>query len=138
MADTKPQPHKRRVLKKAPTPTIRQRASQAPSGSKKLRRLRSGSQTATRPLRAAAQFSKVEFYLPMPDSRLGRFLNKRRYWIPRYFREAWHEVRQVKWPNRKETRHMTVAVFIFAIVFAVVIASVDYGLDQVFKKVLLN
>ena len=58
--------------------------------------------------------------------------------VPRYFRNSWKELRQVSWPNGKESRRLTFAVMIFATVFGVLIALTDYGLDKVFKKVILK
>ena len=74
----------------------------------------------------------------MPDNRLGRFLNKKRGIIPRYFKIALRELKQVQWPTRKQTIQLTIAVFIFAIVFGVLITITDYGLDKIFKKLLLK
>lgn len=58
--------------------------------------------------------------------------------MPRYFINAWRELKQVSWPNSKETRRLTLAVFIFAIVFGTVVSIVDKGLDEFFKKVILK
>ena len=74
----------------------------------------------------------------MPDNKFGRFLNKRRYVIPRYFREAWKELKDVTWPDRKQTSQLSFAVFIFAVVFGVLVAVTDFGLDRVFKRILLK
>ena len=67
-----------------------------------------------------------------------KFLRFLRFIIPPYFRNSWKELKQVTWPNRKETRQLTVAVFIFAIAFGILVAVTDYGLDKIFKKVLLK
>jgi len=69
---------------------------------------------------------------------VGRFLNKRRHIIPSYFRNSWRELRLVTWPGRRETWKLTFAVFLFAIIFGVVISITDYGLDKLFRKVLLK
>jgi preprotein translocase subunit SecE len=55
-----------------------------------------------------------------------------------YIRNSWKELRKVTWPTRKESRRLTVAVIIFAVVFGVLIAVVDYGLDKIFKRILLK
>lgn len=57
---------------------------------------------------------------------------------PAYFRNSWKELRQVTWPNRRESWQLTTAVIIFATIFGVMIAVVDYGLDKLFKQVLLK
>lgn len=91
----------------------------------------------TSPFSGLAKTLKREIYLPMPDNKVGRFLNKRRHFMPRYFSDAWGELKQVTWPTRKETWKLTLAVFMFAIIFGLLVALVDFGLDKLFKKVIL-
>ena len=136
MADKK-KPAKKpvRVLKK--TQSVRERAEKA-TAPKKVRRLHTTAGAAAKPFKAAHKIGKKEFYLPLPNSKVGNFLNKRRSAVPRYFVLAWKELRQVVWPNRKETAKLTVAVFMFAIFFGALITLVDYGLDKLFKQVILK
>lgn len=54
-----------------------------------------------------------------------------------YVSSSWQEVKQVEWPDRKETAKLTVAVFAFAIVFGVFVAIIDFGLDKLFREVIL-
>lgn len=61
-----------------------------------------------------------------------------RWLIPSYFINSWREVRQVTWPNRRETWRLALAVFIFAIIFGAMIAGVDKVLDLIFKKLILQ
>jgi preprotein translocase SecE subunit len=58
--------------------------------------------------------------------------------VPSYFKNSWRELKEVTWPSRKETWKLTLAVFMFAIIFGLIITVADYGLDKVFKKVLLK
>ena len=69
---------------------------------------------------------------------LKPFLRPLRWLVPTYFINSWREVRQVSWPNRRETWRLSLAVFIFAIVFGALVAAVDKGLDELFKKVILK
>jgi preprotein translocase subunit SecE len=55
-----------------------------------------------------------------------------------YFRSSWQELKQVTWPTRREGRRLTTAVIIFSIVFGALIAVVDYGLDKLFKQILIK
>lgn len=57
---------------------------------------------------------------------------------PRYFRNSFKELRQVKWPTRRETWKLTFAVLIFATVFGFIITLTDYGLDKVIKRIVLR
>jgi preprotein translocase SecE subunit len=57
---------------------------------------------------------------------------------PTYFRNSWKELRQVTWPGRREAWQLTGAVLLFSAIFGILITLVDYGLDKVFKQVLLK
>lgn len=128
---------KKRVLKKAET--VRDKASKKTGVAPKPRRLHKAVTTAKRPLGAVKRIGKKEFHpVKLPDNKVGRFLTNNRRVTPSFFREAWAELRQVKWPNRKETAKLTIAVFIFAITFGVLIAVVDFGLDKLFHQLLLK
>lgn len=54
-----------------------------------------------------------------------------------YFKGAWVELRQVRWPDRKATWSLTVAVIIFSLFFALVILGLDAVFSYLFKEVLL-
>lgn len=54
-----------------------------------------------------------------------------------YFSGSWRELRQVRWPNRRATWSLTAAVITFTLAFVVVILLLDYGFEQLFKKVIL-
>lgn len=56
--------------------------------------------------------------------------------VPSYFRTSWRELRMVTWPNFKQTRQLTSAVILFALVFGIIVAVFDYGLDRLFKEVI--
>lgn len=54
-----------------------------------------------------------------------------------YFKGAWVELRQVRWPNRKATWGLTFAVILFSLFFALVIVGLDAAFSYLFKEVLL-
>lgn len=66
----------------------------------------------------------------------GRFV--KRFLIPPYFKNSWRELKMVTWPSRQQTRQLTFAVILFSIVFGILVALVDFGLDKLFKKVILH
>ena len=78
-------------------------------------------------------------------ARIARALNKIKIfhwiglilWWP-YFRNSWKELRQVTWPTGKQSRQLTAAVIVFATVFGLLVALLDFGLDKIFKQVLLK
>lgn len=53
-----------------------------------------------------------------------------------YFKGAWYELRQVRWPNRRATLGMTAALLIFTGVFSAFILLVDLGWEYLFKLLL--
>lgn len=53
-----------------------------------------------------------------------------------YFRGAWLELGQVRWPSRKETWKMTFSVVIYVIIFAVAILILDTLFKLIFKTVI--
>lgn len=60
------------------------------------------------------------------------------YIIPPYFRNSWHELRLVTWPNRKTSLQLTWAVILFSVIFAVLIGSFDFVLGKLFKDVIIK
>ena len=82
--------------------------------------------------------TKREFNIPLPDNKVGALLNKSIRIIPKYFSEAWQELKLVTWTTRKETLKLSLAVFIFATIFGGLIWIVDFGLDKIFRKVLIG
>ncbi|HEX8762654.1 MAG TPA: preprotein translocase subunit SecE, partial [Candidatus Saccharimonadales bacterium] len=58
--------------------------------------------------------------------------------VPPYFRNSWKELRQVTWPTFPVSLRLTFAVIIFAVVFGLFVALLDFGLGKLFKQVLLK
>lgn len=54
--------------------------------------------------------------------------------IKHYFTGSWRELRQVRWPNRKQTWALTLAVILFSLFFGVLIFLLDAGFTLLFKK----
>lgn len=53
-----------------------------------------------------------------------------------YFKGAWYELRQVRWPNRKATWSLTGAVLAFAVFFIVFISLLDALFKYIFELIL--
>lgn len=53
-----------------------------------------------------------------------------------YFKGAWYELRQVRWPNRRATWGMTVALLAFTAFFVVLILLLDALFKYVFQLIL--
>lgn len=130
MAEEVETPKPKRRLKKAPE-SVRERAAKAseaatnvPKEERKPRKIFAPFRAIGRGLQRIERFKPVHF--------IGLVI------VPRYLRNAWRELRLVTWPNRIETLRLTGAVIVFSVVFGILIAITDYGLDKVFKKVILK
>lgn len=55
-----------------------------------------------------------------------------------YVKGSWQELRQVRWPNRRATWSLTLAVIIFTMFFVGVILVLDAAFQYLFKEVLLK
>ena len=139
MADSKSGRAKRRV--KNPE-TFRERAVKAGEASDQPKKAAKLKKAAAKPVNAisrpvrqaskkASQFRVVRWL-----GKLLRFIGK--IVFPVYFRRAWQELKLVTWPSWKESRQLTFAVIVFAAIFGAAIAAVDYGLDKVFRNILLK
>ena len=56
--------------------------------------------------------------------------------IGRYMQGAGEELKQTRWPNRKATWGLTIAVILFSAFFAGLILLADFGFDQLLELVL--
>ena len=54
----------------------------------------------------------------------------------RYLRDSWRELRQVRWPNRKVTWKMVLAVFVYTAIFIVFLVALDLLFDWLFNLIL--
>ncbi len=54
----------------------------------------------------------------------------------RYFKGAWYELRQVRWPNRRATWSLTGAMLVFTGFFVVLILLLDALFKYVFQLIL--
>lgn len=133
MADTTTPEDSKQPRRARREETLRERtaSAEAKAADPKPRRLRTTTNGIARPLKPVGKAAK----------RLGRFKPMRiigLVLVPPYFRNSWRELRQVTWPSGRESRRLTLAVIIFAVVFGILIALVDFGLDKLFKQVLLK
>lgn len=137
-ASSKKSTTKKRVVKK-PVETVREKAAKKASETPKKRRLTKATTSAKKPITAAKKIGAKEYHpVKLPDNKVGRFLTKSRRLTPAFLRNSWAELKQVEWPSRKETAKLTLAVLVFALIFGGLVAIVDFGLDKVFKELLLN
>lgn len=124
-----PTKSKRRLVKKAET--VREKAEKAVEDSQQPRRLHATKRRAGAPFRAIGRGGK-RLNQVKPFRILGFII------VPPYFRNSWKELRQVTWPTFRVAVRLTFAVIVFAIVFGGLVALLDFGLDKLFKQVLLK
>jgi len=115
-------PHKTRRLRAAPQ-SMRERAAQSGTKPSKLRRLA----VVGRPFNF---LGKLKIWKP--------FAWLARHIVPPYLRNSFQELRQVTWPGRAQTFRLTRDVILFALVFGIIVGIFDFGLDKLFKQVILR
>ncbi len=143
MADKEAKEPKKRIRKPGSakkTQTVRERTETAPKD--KPRRIRKTARKISLPLGKVRHVGKKEVNvpLPLPDNKAGRVLKKKVKFriVPKFVREAFVEVKLVTWPDRRQTINLTLAVFIFAVVFATLVGGLDYVLGELFKKLFVK
>ena len=57
-------------------------------------------------------------------------------YLGRYLRDSWKELRQVRWPNRKATWKMVLAVIIYTAIFMIFITLLDLFFSWLFNIIL--
>lgn len=127
-------PKIKRISKK--TQTVRERSETVAKNPKK--RVRSVAKKASAPISVIKKLHKKQVNIPVPNNKTGKVLNKKVHFIPRFIINAFKEIKLVTWPSRRDTIKLTMAVFIFALVFASVIGVLDLGLGKAFEKFIVK
>lgn len=99
--------------KKESAKVTRIKASEATKASKVAKKL------------PTAKAPKFNINLPKPIRSIGQ-----------YFKGAWYELRQVRWPNRRATWGLTGAVLVFSAFFVVMILLLDVLFKFLFEQIL--
>lgn len=130
MADKQPSKPQAKRLVKNPE-TFRERALKANEEEAKPNRA-SAAKRATGKLAtpAAKPFRKAAKSKPLRA--VGKVI------LPAYIRNSWLELKKVTWPTWQQSRKLTTAVLIFALIFGVLIAGVDWVLDRIFRDFILR
>lgn len=120
------------------TETVRERTEKlqqqaaAPKSPSRLRAFFSG---FFWPLRALGRLI-VRIFRPLGRFRVFRWIGY--VLLPPYIRNSWKELRQVTWPNRRETFRLTYAVIIFSVIFGLIVFGVDTVLGKIFKELIIQ
>jgi preprotein translocase SecE subunit len=115
--------------------TFRERALKAAETIEQPKRANRLKQVAGRVLTPAAHpigRAASKIFNRQPFKLIGKII------FPIYLRNSWRELKLVTWPTKKQSRKLTFAVLVFAVIFGATIALVDFGLDKLFKQILLK
>lgn len=72
------------------------------------------------------------------DDPSGSMLTKHRHLIPAYVRNSVAEMKIITWLKFPNAWRLTMAVFIFAAFFALLVAALDWVLTDIFDKLILR
>lgn len=139
MVETKTEAEKKPRVRK--TETVRERnekataKAEAKANKQPKRRVRKVASKATKPLRKPLRFISWPFRTK-PMRFIGRWMGKILW--PTYFRNSWKEIKMVKWPTRRETWKLTLAVLVFALVFGLAAAGTDFVLDKIIRRIVFR
>lgn len=53
-----------------------------------------------------------------------------------YFKNSWNELRYTKWPNRRATLSLTLAVIVFSTLIMLFIVALDYVFNALFERLI--
>lgn len=85
--------------------------------------------TAPKAVKTSKQPKKDKY---VPDHPVMKAL----FAMGRYFKGAWFELRQVRWPTRRATWGLTLAVILFSAFFVVVIVLLDLLFKSLFELII--
>lgn len=94
---------------------------------------------ATKPAKATpSKAVKARKVTKKTDAVATEETTKKSVWarIGGYFKGAWQELRQVRWPNRKATWALTVAVILFSLFFMALIVLLDMFFKWIFELII--
>ena len=88
--------------------------------------------------KAKAAKAKIKVKANTPEKPLKQVFILARPFVAlgRYLRNSWRELRQVRWPNRKATWKMTLAVLVYCAIFIVFIMLLDALFTFIFDLLL--
>jgi preprotein translocase SecE subunit len=131
------QPAKRAKRRVRPVETVREQRDKLQTVSQtKPHRFRKLFSWLGTPFRAIAGWSFWQSKAWKPFRVIGKVLGY--ILLVPYFRSSLVELKQVTWPDWKLSWRLTWAVLVFSVFFGVIVAIVDFGLDKLFKQLILN
>ena len=90
-----------------------------------------------KPKKATEKVEKKPVEKPAPKATKKPFILFRPFVaLGRYLKESWLELRQVRWPNRKATWKMVLAVFVYTFIFGAFLLLLDVLFDLIFNNLI--
>ena len=104
----------------------------------KIAKTQAKQQTKLAKTKAKAAKAKIKAKANTPEKPLKQVFILARPFVAlgRYLRNSWHELRQVRWPNRAATWKMTLAVLVYCAIFIVFIMLLDALFTFIFDLLL--
>lgn len=137
MAETKGEKVKSPKRRVKPVESVReQRAKQVVSDKPRKRPVHKLLRWIAAPFRWVGSWSFWQSKWWKPFRFIGKILNY--VLFIGYVRNSARELRLVTWPGWRKSLRLTWAVLVFSVFFGVILAIVDFGLDKVFRKLILN
>lgn len=124
------------VTAKKSKSSLRVRNEKAAKASVKPKRVKAVAQKAKKHTITAAKAITGEHHV-IPRKENPGFFTKSRRMTPRYFADSLLELRYVSWPGFREAVRLVFAVSAFAMTVGVFIAILDFGLERLFRAVIL-
>lgn len=89
--------------------------------------------------REKAKTAEKQISVPGNNNKKKPFILIRPFvYLGRYIKDSWMELRQVRWPNRKTTWKMVLAVIIYSALFMIIISLLDLLFSWLFGLILGN
>jgi preprotein translocase SecE subunit len=119
--------------------TIREKAKKESAKKASPKKRDKVKKIAAKPVKKVIQYSKLEYHpIKVPEKKGFKFLNKRVRFIPNFVKSSWVELRQVVWPTKGEAAQKTLAVIMFALVFAAFVQLLDWAFSRIVKEIILR
>lgn len=137
MAETDSDKAKRTKRRVKPVESVReQRAKQQDSGKPQRHPFRNLGRWVTAPFHWVGSWQVWQSGFWKPFRFVGKILGY--VLLIGYVRNSVKELKQVTWPRWRQSLRLTWAVLVFSVFFGVILAIVDFGLDKVFRQLILN
>ena len=139
MAKEQPKTEVKKPRRRKQQVTVREKAQKESAKKASPKKTAAIKTKVARPIKKVAQFGKREYQpIKAPDKKGFRVLNKRVRFVPKFISSSWAEVKQVTWPTKREAASKTVAVIIFALIFAAFVQLLDYVFSRIVKEIILR